>query len=348
MNISIILWFLFGAIAPSLSERLEKVEGTSGEFSDIVVDNENRWYIIRDSLLHYSLDMGKTLIKIPLPSQESVYKGLGIDQFDNIYVQDKKLSVFIVAPSIHETFVFEKLKLENGEERLQSRPFALGDNVVYLVTKSGMMEVENGFLLAKTKEISPSTKKEITQLVRYNISERYGDSFEEMFYGVKGNFRNWIYVISSETAAPLCQTKGPIKRLNVVRDRVYFTVNYENGLYVIEFKESPRFIPQYYKQITHPRKLDGMEDIEIDDDSDFIIFSRVNDYKTYIYGNVGDSGIVHGLDTFVNNGKNVTQIVTSNKLDNVRILCGAIQDDKLYFGTSNGVYELKDIHSAKS
>ncbi|XP_051163250.1 uncharacterized protein LOC127282798 [Leptopilina boulardi] len=343
MNISIIIFLsLFGLI---VTEKLEKIQGTAGEFSDIIADNNKRWYIIRDRKLYYSLDKGKTLNKIQLPSEELVHKGMGIDQFDNIYIQDDKLSVFIVAPSIHETFVIEKLELEHKNERLISRPFALGDNLVYLATKNGPMELENSALRAKKMEIPPRVKKEISQFIRFNITERYGDSFEEIFYTVNGDKRHWIYVISSGTAVPLCQTKGHVKRLNVIGNRVYFTVNYDNSVNIIEYREKPKFIPEYHKEITYPSKLEGIENIYIDDNSDFVIFSRVNNYKTFIYGNVdnNNSGIVYGLDTFLKDGKNLTEIVSSNKLDNIRILCGVIENDKLYFGTSDGIYELKDI-----
>lgn len=313
----------------SVAEKLVKIEGTSGEFSDIVIDSENRWYIIKNKILYSSLDKGKTLNKIELPSKEFVFSGLGIDIFNNIYVQDNKLSVFIVAPTVEEgKFVSEEISLAYGKEKLVSRPFSRYiSNKVYFATKSGLMDLKNGALICRPFATAPGTNGSITNVVPY---EYYG---ENMFYS-GGNPRHWVYFKETLSETPILQTKSFVKYMNDGYEHTFFIVNGEDKIRIIKNRRNPQILQE-------------VDASYIDDNQiDFVTYSRSLS-KIYLFNNINDTGKIYELGEKKINGVYEIQVASTILLkSNIRILCSARTREKnneIYFGTSDGIYQLADL-----
>lgn len=332
-----ILLFLLSLIIFSVAEKFEKVNGTSGEYADIVVDSNNRWYIIKDKTLYYSLDKGKTLTKIEVPSKELVHKRLGVDKFDNIYVQDDKMSVFLVAPSVNETFVFEEITLVYGKEKLVSRPISFGYNDVYFATKSGIMNLRNSETETRKVPLHSKAKKDITQMVSYSSTDKYfAYRYDGMFYSA-GNPKYGLFEQHDfYPGKSIVKSDNPLKSLNAINDHIY----------CVEMSQNNKMVVVIFKR--ESAKLVEIKNIDVSniDDNDFVIHSPRHDNRTYVYTNIDNTGTLYRLDeTDVIYGSREIKIASTHKLDNVLLLSAVLDNDMIYFGTSNGVYQLTDIQS---
>lgn len=324
-----VLLFLFPSLLTiSLAEKLVKIEGTSGEISDIVVDTEDRWYIVKDKTLYSSFDKGLTLDKIELPSKEFVHTGLGIDLFDNIYVQDYNLTVFIVAPTVDNTFVFQEITLAYGKERLVGRPLSKYiSNTVYIATKSGLMRLENGEIICNPIISPPVVRSEITGMVNYYLS-----LYTQGIIYSGGNRRYWIYKKETLSETPLCQTKSSVKYMNEGHSHIFFIVNGEKIVRILQNARKPTI-------------LEGIDASNINNQTDFVTYYRYGSYdtKVYVFGNINNSGTIYELGERKVNRESIIEVMSTLKLNGVRLICSVRVGNEIFFGTSNGVYQLTDL-----
>ena len=321
---NLLLYIFFCLLALSLAEKLVKIDGTSGDISDIVVDKEGRWYIVKDKILYSSFDKGKTLNKIELPSKEFAHTGLGTDYFDNLYVQDYKLTLFLVAPTVDNvTYVFEEITLAYGKERLVGRPFSetIG-NSVDLATKSGLMYLSNGDVVCKPVK---SPAREIN-----NIANFYEDVYSHAYYFSGGNPRYWVYTKWSRdfNPSPSFQAKSFVKYMDTGLSNLFFIVNGEKIVRALVGRYADKAI------------INGIDASIIDNQTNFIAHRYGSESDNiYVFGNINNSGVVYDLE-IIKNDDSVFQATPVIKLDNVRLICSMSLGNEIYFGTSNGVYQL--------
>ncbi|XP_051163259.1 uncharacterized protein LOC127282800 [Leptopilina boulardi] len=335
------LLFLFLLITFTRAEKLEKVKGTSGAFSDLVIDSKGRWYIVKDKKLSTCLLTSNENIscqRINLPSKKSVHKGLGIDQFDNIYVQDNALKIFIVTPLLNGTFVFDNVTNYHNK-KLVSRPFALGENIVHFAIDKQLMHLKNGEEYTSNIEIPFYSKKKITNWIRSN-NTRFGSEYEYTYFSI-GTPRHWVYIKYGHFIKPVAQMLSFVKKMNAMDDHIYCIVNGEKQVKLIYFRDTMYISTAMNKESSYVTTIDGIDLSNVDIDDDFLLYSPEHK-KTYIYGNINNKGIVYKLNEEVIEGKFKTKVIAEYNFDNnVRILCGANGNNKFYFGTTDGVYEMK-------
>lgn len=313
----------------TVAEELVKIEETFGEFSDIILNSRGRWYIIYNTQLCTSIDKGVTREDIDLPSKQSVRTGLGIDESDNIYVQDWNLILFRVIRSESGDFLFEEISLPHVNERLVSRPFSLENNI-YFASKSGLMKLKNKYeKSAEELYVAPYGNLKITHALRLNYTTSFNYKIEAIIYSGGAN-RQWIYRLYYSHEKPIWQTESSVKRMNVVNNNIYYVVNDINQINVIEDSD----------ELMIPIKIEGIEASNINFENDFIIYSPYYN-KTYVYMNVNDKGTIYRLGDNNLDGNIVVDLV-SNLDDKVTFNCAVFYNDTIYFGTSNGVYKLMD------
>lgn len=328
------LLFFLGLLVISLAEKFVKVEETFGEFLDIIVNSKGRWYIVYNNQLFTSTDKGVTREHIDLPSKKTVLPILGIDEFDNVYVQDSELKVFRVIRSESGDFVFKEISLPHINEKLVSRPFSF-ENKVYFASKSGMMRVVKNDATAFEFNVAPYGNSKITQMIYVEYTTTYNYNKKAIFYSGGGN-RQWIYRYFYSNEKPVWQTESLVKRMNAVNNNIYYVVNDLNEVNVIQDGDE-RIIPV---------KVKGIDAANINFENDFVIHSPKHDNKTYIYMNVNDKGIIYGLGE--KNADGNLKVVSEHQLnDKVSLRCAVYDNDTIYFGTSDGVYKLTDISQNK-
>lgn len=340
----IVSLLLLGLTALAVAEKFEKVKGTSGEFSDIVIDSKGRWYVVKNKQLLsciLSLDKDITCERIKIPSNENVHKGLGIDQFDNIYIQDYTLNIFIVTPSLNGGFVFDNVT-NYDDKKLVNRPFALSDNVVHFATNKRLMYLENSEEYPSTIDFPLRSEKNITHWVNSN-NTRFGSEYQYTFFSIGGP-RYWVYVKHGHIIKPVAQILSFMKNMQAVGDHIYCIVNGEKQVKLIHFRDTMFVSTAMNKESSYTTTIEGIDLSNMDIEDDFIIYSPEHDYKTYLYGNIDNKGVIYELGDNKVNGKFKTKVTAEHRLDNVRILCGAIGKTQLYFGTTDGVYEMTDMN----
>lgn len=331
-----ILLILLSLLVFAEGEKFEKVEGTSGEFSDIVMDSEKKWYIIKNNALYYSLDKGKTLNEIQIPSKKLVHSRLGIDKFNNIYVQDEEMTIFLIANSYNETFVFEEIILSNGKEKLISRPISFDHNSVYFATKSGIMKLLNSEIKTKFIDLPLRAKKNFTQMVAYRSTEKYfGYIYDGMFYSAGENPRHSIFEQHDfYNGKPIVQSDKIIKNMNAINDHIYcIEIMSKNKISVLLYK----------KESVELTTIENVDVTNIDSNRDFVIYSPKYGNKTYIYSNIDNEGILYKLEETNSFRSFKIKVASTYKLENARLLSSLLDDNEIYFGTSDGVYQLTDI-----